>query len=88
MFNNCIILTMTLFHIMIQFLFLLKTYWVSERLLLNSNSAISLISRREQVDFQWEHDEVRFVIDQHAQLTEKTVGGYTYCPTWTHYPDS
>jgi hypothetical protein len=33
-------------------------------------------------------DEVRFVIDQHAQLTEKTVGRYTYCPTWTHYPDS
>jgi hypothetical protein len=37
---------------------------------------------REQVDFQWDDDEVRFVLDQHtlldfysAKLTETTVGG-------------
>ena len=28
----------------------------------------SAISRREQVNFQWDEDEVRFVLDQHAEL--------------------
>ena len=26
------------------------------------------ISWREQVNFQWDHDEIRFVLDQHAEL--------------------
>jgi hypothetical protein len=39
--------------------------WVSERLLLNANSAISW---REQVNFQWDDDEVRLILDQHAEL--------------------
>jgi hypothetical protein len=39
--------------------------WASEWLLLNANSAISW---REQVNFQWDDDDVRFVLDQHAEL--------------------
>jgi hypothetical protein len=38
---------------------------VSEWLLFNANSAILW---REQVNFQWDDDEVRFVLDQHAKL--------------------
>jgi hypothetical protein len=39
--------------------------WASEWLLLSTNSAIlSAISWREQVNFQWNNNEVRFVIDQ------------------------
>ena len=41
---------------------------MSEWLLLNANSAIFLaISWREQVNCQWD-DDVRFVLDQHAEL--------------------
>jgi hypothetical protein len=38
---------------------------LSEWLWFNANSAISW---REQVNFQWDDDEVRFVLDQHAEL--------------------
>jgi hypothetical protein len=38
---------------------------VSEWLLFNANSAISW---QEQINFQWDDDEVRFVLDQHAEL--------------------
>ena len=31
-------------------------------------SVLSVISQREQVNFQWENDEVCFVLDQHAEL--------------------
>jgi hypothetical protein len=31
------------------------------------SSNISAISWREQVNFQWDDDEVRFVLDQHAE---------------------
>ena len=38
-------------------------------MLLNANSTIfSAISWREQVNFQSDDDEVRFVLDQHAEL--------------------
>jgi hypothetical protein len=41
----------------------------SEWLLFNTNSAIFLaISCREQIKFQWNDGEVRFVLDQYAQL--------------------
>ena len=41
----------------------------SEWLLCNANSApFSAISWREQVSFQWDDDEVCFVLDQHAEL--------------------
>jgi len=37
--------------------------------LFNANSAIfSAISWREQLNFQCDDDEVRFVLDQHAEL--------------------
>jgi hypothetical protein len=40
---------------------------VSRWLFLNANSAIfSAISWREQVNFQWDDDDVWFVLDQHA----------------------
>ena len=43
--------------------------WVSEWLLVNDNSAFfSAILWRYQVNFQWDDDEVRFVLDQHAEL--------------------
>ena len=37
--------------------------WLSEWLLFNSNSVIFQLY---QVNFQWDDDEVRFVLDQHA----------------------
>ena len=41
----------------------------SEWLLFNANSAIfSAISRRDQANFQWDDNEVRFVLDQHAEF--------------------
>jgi hypothetical protein len=39
---------------------------MSEWMLFNTISAIW--SWREQVNFQWDDDEVRFVLDQHAEL--------------------
>jgi len=42
-----------------------KTVWVNEWLLFNTNSAISWW---EQVNFQWDDDEVRFILDQHSEL--------------------
>ena len=43
--------------------------WRSEWLSFNANSAIfQLYQRPEQLNFQWEDDGVRFVLDQHAQL--------------------
>ena len=39
--------------------------WVSEWLLFN---IISAIFQLYQVNFQWDDDEVRFVLDQHAKL--------------------
>jgi hypothetical protein len=42
---------------------------VSEWLLFNGNSAnLSAISWQEQVIFQWDDDEVRFVLAQHAEF--------------------
>jgi hypothetical protein len=38
-------------------------FWESEWLLFNANSAIYL---QQQFNFQWDDDEVRFVLDQHA----------------------
>ena len=40
----------------------MQTTCVSEWLLFNANSAIF------QLNFQWDDDEVRFVLDQHAEL--------------------
>ena len=37
--------------------------WMNEWVLLNANSAKSW---REQVTFQWDDDEIRFVLNQHA----------------------
>ena len=45
-----------------------NTKRVSEWLLFNANSAIFQLSWREQVNFEWDDDEVRFVLDQHAEL--------------------
>ena len=43
--------------------------WVSEWVLLNANSANSqLYHGEEQVNFQWDDDEVHFILDQHAEL--------------------
>ena len=42
---------------------------MSEWLLLTPNQQLfSYISWQEQVNFQWDDDEVRFVLDQHAEL--------------------
>jgi hypothetical protein len=43
---------------------------VSEWMLFNANSAIfQIYHSKEQVNFQWDDDdEVRFVLDQHAEL--------------------
>jgi hypothetical protein len=40
---------------------------VSEWLLFNANTAkFSAISWREQINSQWDEDEIRFVLDQHV----------------------
>ena len=42
---------------------------MNEWLLFNAKPVFcSVISWREQVNFQWEDDEVRFVLDQHAEF--------------------
>ena len=53
---------------------------MSERLLFNANSAISppAISWREQVNFKWDDDEVRFVLDQHTKLDFYTDSSLKY----------
>jgi hypothetical protein len=52
---------------------------VSEWLLFNANSAIVQVYHGEnKVNFQWDDDEVRFVLDQYAKLdfySETTVRG-------------
>ena len=50
---------------------------VSEWLLFNANSAISW---REQVNFQWDDDEVRIVLDQHAELDFKVLAHWNNSP--------
>jgi hypothetical protein len=60
--------------------------WVSEWLLINANSTI----------FQWDDNEVRFVLDQHTELDlysasslkQQSVDRHACHPTLTHYPDS
>jgi hypothetical protein len=48
--------------------------WVSEWLLFNANSAIfAAISRQEQVNSQWDDDELRFVLDQHDAPLEHII---------------
>jgi hypothetical protein len=38
-------------------------------MLINANIVIlSAISWREQINFQWDYDDIRFVLDQHAEL--------------------
>jgi len=50
-------------------------------LLFNANSAIFLaISWREQVNFQWDDDKVRFVLDQHAELLFKVLAHWNNSP--------
>ena len=45
-------------------------WWVSDCCL--TPIQLSSILRREQVNFQWDDDEVRFVLDQHAELDFKS----------------
>jgi hypothetical protein len=57
----------------IQFLNIIKkqkqTYeWVSDCCLMPSQQ-FSAISWREQVNYQWDDDEVRFVLNQHADMS-------------------
>jgi hypothetical protein len=53
------------------------------------------LSWREQVNFQWDDDEFRFVQDQHAELDfhsasslKQQSAGRHVAPLWTHYSDS
>ena len=57
-------------------------------------SNFSAISWREQVNFQWDDDEVRFVLDKHAELDfysasllKQQSAGRHVAPR-RHYPDS
>ena len=48
---------------------ILKLFWVSEWLLFNANSAIlQLYHGENKLIFQWDDDEVCFVLEQHADL--------------------
>jgi hypothetical protein len=42
--------------------------WVSDCFFKRKLSKFAAISRREQGNFQWSDDKVRFVLDQHAEL--------------------
>ena len=60
--------------------------WVSERLLLNTSSAISW---REQANFQWDDEVVHFVLDQllignfySASLLKQQSAGRHVAPLW------
>ena len=44
----------------------MKSEWVI--VVQHQFSNFSVISWREQVNFQWDDDKVRFVLDQHAEL--------------------
>ena len=53
--------------------------------MLNANSAFfSAISWREQVNFQWDDDEVRFVLDQHAELDFNSASSLKQQPAGRH----
>jgi hypothetical protein len=52
-----------------DFSFHFGNWQLSERLLFNAN--FSVISWREQVNFQWDDDEVRIVLDQQAEFCMK-----------------
>ena len=56
-FHMSMTFTLTLFTILVD--------WLIDWLLFNANSAISW---REQVNFQWDDDEFRFVLDQHTEV--------------------
>ena len=74
--------------------------WVSDCCLMPTQQ-FSAISWREQVNFQWDDDELRFVLDQHVELDFYSASSLkqqsmcrhvaplwhimTYCPTLTHY---
>ena len=65
--------------------------WVSEWQFINA----SAISWREQVNFQWDDDVVRFVLNQHAELDlysasslkHQSAGRHVAPLLLTHYPD-
>jgi len=65
-----------------------RQLWVGEWTIVVKRqlSNFSAILWREQVNFQWDYDKVRFVLDQHAKLD---LFETTYCPIRTLiYPDS
>jgi len=47
---------------------MIDLYSVSEWLLFNVNSAIFQLYHGENKYFQWDDDEVRFVLNQHVEL--------------------
>ena len=61
-----------------------------EWLLFNANSAInfSAISWWEQVNFQWDYDEVHFVLDQHAWLDFYGASSLKQQPAGRHDSDT
>ena len=59
--SNCI-------HVDFEITGLTIDVWIIEWLLLHQFSKFAAISWREQVNFQWDDDEVRFVLDQHTEL--------------------
>jgi spore coat polysaccharide biosynthesis protein SpsF (cytidylyltransferase family) len=67
--------------------------WVSEWLLLNANSAIFQLYYDENT-FQWDDDDVRFGLDQHAELdfysasSLKQQSADRHVAPFTHYSDS
>ena len=46
-----------------------QSEWVSDCCLTPTQQFFPAISWREQINFQWDNDEVRFVLDQHADIT-------------------
>jgi hypothetical protein len=71
----------------------MSSEWVLDCCLAPIHQFCSYIMARKKVNFQWD-DEVRFVLDKHAELdfysasSLKQVRGYTCRSTRTYYTDS
>ena len=72
--------------------------WVGDRTL-NTDQQSLAISCREQINVHWDDDEIRFVLDQHAEVdvygasslkqqSTDIIHRSTRRPTSIHYPDS
>ena len=61
---------------------------VSEWLLFNANSSIFQLYQQEQVNFQWDDEELHFVLDQHLSWIFKVLAHWNNNPLIDMWPHS